>query len=72
MSGGERRSLPRTLHASLPREMKSIDGDYTGISLFIFLTKYKGLFEGVQKTGKHTELQQVPAFTSEELTSESA
>lgn len=46
--------------------MKGIDGDYTGISLFIFLTKYKGLFEEVQKTGKHTELQQVPAFTSEE------
>lgn len=52
--------------------MKGIGGDYTGISLFIFLTKYKGLFEGVQKTGKHTELQQVPAFTSEGLNSESA
>lgn len=72
MSGGEGHSLPRTLRASLPREMKGIGGDYTGISLFIFLTKYKGLFEGVQKTGRRTELQQVPAFTSEELTSEPA
>jgi len=36
--------------------MKGNDGDYTGISLFISLIKYKGPFEGVQKTGRRTEL----------------
>ena len=72
MSGRERHSPARTLYASLPQEMKGNDGDYTGISLFVSLIKYKGHFEGVQKTARHTELQQVPAFTFEELTSESA
>lgn len=52
--------------------MKGNDGDYTGISLFISLIKYKGNFEGVQKTARHTELQQVPASSFEELTSEPA
>lgn len=72
MSGGERRAPLRTLYASLTLKMKGSDGDYTGISLFISLLKYKGHFEGVQKTARHTALQQVPAFIFEELTSESA
>lgn len=60
-SGGERHSLPSTLYASLPREMKDIDGDYTGISLFIFLTKYKGLFE---RSSKDRQAHRTAAGTS--------
>lgn len=72
MPGGERHSPPRTLHASLLHEMKGKDGDDTGIPLFISLIKYKGLFERVQRTARHAELGQVPAFAFEKLTSETA